>query len=61
MKYGHTNRGVSGALYLQSAIAGAIYPLRASFVLLHRNDLVEMRVFAQFAAVKYVRRGTEQH
>ncbi len=55
MKYGHTNRGVSGALYPQSAIAGAIYPIRALFVSPRRKSFVEKRVLAQFAPVKYVR------
>ena len=61
MKYGHTSRGVSGALYPQSAIVGAITPSRALFVSLRQKSLVERWVLAQFVPVKYVRWGTKQH
>ena len=61
MKYGHTNRGVSGALYPQSAIVGVNAFLRALLVSLHRERLVERRVLAQFVPVNYVRWGTKQH
>ena len=61
MKYGHTNRGVSGAFYPQSAIAGAIDSRRASFVSPSCKELVDNRVFTQFVPAKYVRWGTKQH
>ena len=41
MEYGHTNRGVSGALYLQSAQAGVNAGMRAVFVSLRLREAVE--------------------